>query len=134
MINKQELSKFKYLYRIYSSGDKVMHCEKYPIIYSNGEIVYFKTGRKRELSYIYFKNIKDEYTCIESRDLNYFGYYSDFDKYYFKVENFDSKKATEDAFKQKKKSELDSAKLAFERAEREYLQKKEKYDKLTTKY
>lgn len=128
-INVKELSKYKYIYRVYASEDKVIHCEKHPVIYSNSEVVYYKDGRKKEyLNYTPFRNVKDEYLGVTSKDLNYYGYY---EKYFWKVENFDSNKATEDAFEVKRKTELDNLKYELDRAELEYQLKKKKYEKLT---
>jgi hypothetical protein len=101
------------------------------VIYANCEIVYFKDARKKEyLNYTTFRNVRDEYIGITNKDLNYCGYY---DKYFWKVENFDSKKATQDVFEQKNKSELADAKADLERVEREYRLKMEKYNKLNSK-
>ena len=52
---KNNLSKCKYVYRIYRERDK-FHIEKYPIVYINSEVVYFKMGRKNYLEYISFSN------------------------------------------------------------------------------
>lgn len=129
-IDKKNLGKQKYIFRIYASEDKVIHCEKHPVIYLNSEVVYFKDTRKKEyLNNTKFNNVKDEYLGITSKDLSLYGWY---DNYFWKVENFDSKKATEDAFEQKRKTELERAKCDFERAEKEYLSKKASYEKLQT--
>lgn len=56
------LSKQKYIYRIYESDDKVLHCEKYPVIYINSQIVYYKDGRKKEyLNYTRISNVKEDF-------------------------------------------------------------------------
>lgn len=41
MQDKSKLSKNKYIYRLYVAG-KVLHVEKYPIIYSNKSYTYYK--------------------------------------------------------------------------------------------
>lgn len=48
MIDLKTLSKQKYIYRIYTLSDEVVHRERYPIIYANSKVVYFKDGRKQE--------------------------------------------------------------------------------------
>lgn len=131
MINKQELSKHKYIYRIYASDDKVIHCEKYPVVYSNSEVIYFKDARKKEhLNYTMFRNVKEEYLGITSNDVSSYGYY---DHYFWKVENFNSEKATSDVFEQKKKSELENAESTLRRAEQEYLRAKAILEKIKSK-
>lgn len=45
---KKNLSKCKYVYRIYKENNRY-NIEKYPIVYINSEVVYFKTGRKNYL-------------------------------------------------------------------------------------
>ena len=43
----------KYIYRVYASKDKVIHCEKNTIIYKNENYIYLKCGRKQQLDVIY---------------------------------------------------------------------------------
>lgn len=53
---KKNLSKYKYVYRIYKDSGVIadFHIEKYPIVYINEEVVYFKDGRKNWLTPITF--------------------------------------------------------------------------------
>ena len=53
---KRNLSKCKYIYRIYKENDS-FHIEKYPIVYINSEVVYFKTGRKNYIESMSFSNL-----------------------------------------------------------------------------
>lgn len=55
-MDKQNLSKYKYIYHIYEDKDKELHCSKYPIIYINSKVVYFKDARKQE----YLRDIRIE--------------------------------------------------------------------------
>lgn len=48
MTNFENLSKYKHIYRVYESDDKQIHCEKYPVVYANSKVVYFKDVRKQE--------------------------------------------------------------------------------------
>ena len=64
MLDMKNLSKLKYIYRIYESSDKILHLEKYPIIYINSEVVYFKMVRKQE----YIHNVKLENIKQEIKD------------------------------------------------------------------
>ena len=61
---KKNLSKCKYVYRIYKENDN-FHIEKYPIVYINSEAVYFKTVRKNDIERMNFnslwKNIKESF-------------------------------------------------------------------------
>ena len=53
-MDKQNLSKYKHIYRVYEDRDRELHCEKYPVIYINSEVVYFKDARKQE----YLNNVR----------------------------------------------------------------------------
>jgi hypothetical protein len=131
-MEKDKLSKQKYIYRIYASSDKVIHCERYPVIYINSKIVYFKDARLDEfLSYKSVSFIKDEYTGISPSDLHYSSYY---DEFFWKVENFDSQQATMDAFRAERNNEIANAELYMKQAEQSYLKRKEKYEELVKKY
>ena len=61
---KKNLSKCKYVYRIYKENDN-FHIEKYPIVYINSEVVYYKHVRKNDLERMNFnnfwKNIKESF-------------------------------------------------------------------------
>lgn len=61
---KKNLSKCKYVYRIYKENDN-FHIEKYPIVYINSEAVYFKTVRKNDIERMNFnslwKNINESF-------------------------------------------------------------------------
>ena len=65
---KKYLSKCKYVYRIYKK-DNTFHIEKYPIVYINSEVVYYKiyykNGRKESLCSCYFndqyRNVKESF-------------------------------------------------------------------------
>ena len=52
---KKNLSKCKYVYRIYNEHGN-FHIEKYPIVYINSEVVYFKTGRKNDIESMRFSS------------------------------------------------------------------------------
>lgn len=52
---KKNLSKCKYVYRIYREHGN-FHIEKYPIVYINSEVVYFKTGRKNDIESMSFSS------------------------------------------------------------------------------
>lgn len=61
---KKNLSKCKYVYRIYIEHEN-FHIEKYPIVYINSNIVYFKTGRKNVIEMMSFSdrwsNVKESF-------------------------------------------------------------------------
>ena len=87
MVDLNDLGKIKYIYRIYESRDEVLHCEKYPVVYINSKVVYFKDVRKQEyLNYVRISNVLDNFTQFYQN--NYFtNYYRPcFDKYFFSVE------------------------------------------------
>ena len=49
-INLNELSKIKYIYHVYEDPQRVIHCQKYPVIYINQHVVYYKAPGDTELS------------------------------------------------------------------------------------
>lgn len=61
---KKNLSKCKYVYRIYKENNN-FHIEKYPIVYINSDVVYFKNGRKKNIDCQSFsdrwKNVKESF-------------------------------------------------------------------------
>lgn len=64
---KNNLSKCKYLYRIYKENTN-FHIEKYPIVYINSECVYFKIGRKQEPGREYIRSLHIGINVKESFD------------------------------------------------------------------
>lgn len=65
-MNKSELSKRKYIYKVYQScGDNSFHIERYPIIYTNSAYVYFKVANKQELGRVDFRRIKDRISDLK---------------------------------------------------------------------
>ena len=64
-MDKSELSKHKYIYKIYQScSDNSFHIERYPIVYANSSYVYFKVANKQELGCVDFRRIKDRISII----------------------------------------------------------------------
>ena len=71
MTNFKNLSKYKHIYRVYESDDKQIHCEKYPVIYANSKVVYFKDARKQEyLNHVDTKRIKTNFEDAVNTALN----------------------------------------------------------------
>ena len=123
MLDLKNLSKIKYIYRIYEATDGILHCERFPVVYINSEVVYFKDARKKEyLNYIKVRNVTDNLTAFYNSG-NYVKYYSYFDKYFWNVEN-NIQEIYEDLKKQKAeaqiKDEKEKAMSRYERAKREY--------------
>ena len=70
-MDKQNLSKYKHIYRVYEDRDKELHYTKYPIIYINSKVVYFKDARKQEyLSYTTLNNVSDDFTSYAEKILS----------------------------------------------------------------
>ena len=123
MLDLNNLSKIKHIYRIYESSNGILHCEKFPVIYINSEVVYFKDARKKEmLSCVRVSNVTDNLTTLynNSNDIVYYRY---FDKYFWNVEN-----NIQEIYKKLKKKNLETqiknkkenATNRYERAKREY--------------
>lgn len=123
MADLNNLGKIKYIYRIYESSDEVLHCEKYPVVYINSKVVYFKDTRKQEhLNYVRFSNVLDNFTQFYKNSC--MGYYSScFDKYFFEME-INIEEIYADLKKQRemiRNKNEDQKKLdRYERAKREY--------------
>ena len=129
------LSKQKYIYRIYESRDGVLHYERYPVVYVNTNAVYFKNGRKNgALGWIYTQAVLDDVSCIDPREANAtpFGRYG-INKYIWKVDEDN----IEEVFTELKKRHLEIAeknrkewvKNRLEIAKREYELALEDYKK-----
>jgi hypothetical protein len=120
MLNLKELSKQKYIYRIYESSDRVLHCEKYPVIYINSEVVYYKDGRKKEcLNYARVSSVGNDFAKYYT---SY--YYSCFDGLFWNVDEPNIEKIYKDIREQmeitKKKDEKDKAEAKLNQAKLEY--------------
>ena len=122
----QNLSKIKHIYRIYESWNGVLHCEKFPVVYLNSKVVYFKDGRKQDfLCREYIQNVNDDFTdfCKNNH------YRSNFNEYFWNVEpNFQEvledlkrqrKEMLDKKEEQKKRDRLEKAKKEYETALKE---------------
>ena len=133
-MDAKNLSKQKYIYRIYESRDGKLHCEKYPIIYVNSMVVYFKDGRKNgSLGCTYIENILDDTTTINPARLAEEPqlYRCRFNRYFWKVDEEKIEEIFEDLTKQYAalsevnrkrwfKQRYEQAKIAYEIALEDY--------------
>lgn len=122
-MDKNNLSKLKYIYRIYESEDKKLHLERYPIVYINQEVVYFKTGRDNmKLPWVRCADVKDDFVEFGA------GYYGCalFNQYFWGL-----KTSVQDIFDhiQIEWSEYRNAELKTN-VERQYRAAKERYERL----
>lgn len=84
MIDTKGLGKIKYIYRIYESNDYKLHIEKYPVIYINSNVVYFKTGRKQEyLEHCELSRVYTDFMSLGKEELYRRGYYERRPRYWF---------------------------------------------------
>jgi len=104
-MDKENLSKMKYIYKIYSS-DSIVHCEKYPIVYINSENIYYKVARQSQLMRIDTKSVKD--CCNGIEDLNTRYYWSG-NSFFFQVVDFDSDRFTKEVFRKEISDKLERA-------------------------
>ena len=119
MVDLKNLSKIKHIYRIYESEDEVLHCEKYPVIYINSMVVYFKDTRKQgTLNYTNIDNVLDNLTVFYQDN-----YYPRFDRYFWNMETniqeiyADLKKQRDEI---RRKTEEERKRNRYEKAKREY--------------
>lgn len=69
-MDKQNLSKCKYVWIVYrGERDGSVHKEKYPVIYANNIVTYYKVGRGMDLSKITTSYIKDAPTQNDIKDI-----------------------------------------------------------------
>jgi hypothetical protein len=86
-MDKQNLSKYKYIYRIYEDRTGEVHCTKHPVIYINSKVVYFKDARKQEyLSYISVDGVSDDFASYTNEVLSK-PYYRSVNHYFWSVED-----------------------------------------------
>ena len=120
MLDIKNLSKYKYIYHIYKSEDNQLHMEHYPIIYINDYKVYFKTGRKQDLSYQYMKNIYN--TNEHENSLR--KYHKWYDKYILADDKTDVQNIFDDVKQQHQidvsKAEEKIAYIRYEKAKKEF--------------
>ena len=70
-MDKQNLSKYKHIYRVYEDSTGTIHCTKYPIIYINSKVVYFKDVRKQEyLNNVCINNVSDDFASYAEKMLS----------------------------------------------------------------
>ena len=126
ILDKQNLSKYKYIWRVYRGSEGKIHKEKFPVIYANGTNTYYKAGRSTALNTIATDYIKD---CPTQKDVESVvrHFHS---RYYWNIpDEIDSmfaaiKKAVEDENERKYIDETIKeyrlAKVRYERAKKAY--------------
>lgn len=136
MPDMKNLSKLKYIYRVYESSDKVLHIEKYPIIYINSKVVYFKDVRKQE--YIHRKDLNQVKDSFVDFYTSSWGDYPCFDRYFWNVETnvydiYNELKEKHEEFRinekiKKTKEQMENSKRMYERYLKEYEELKNKLE------
>lgn len=122
----KNLSKVKYIYRIYESDNEVLHIERYPVIYINSKVVYFKTASKQE--YLECKKItevSDDFVHFYQKIYTYWPLYSrvSFDEYFWNVETNVNKiyqDLIQQRYKMRHETDLERKRKKAEQAKREY--------------
>lgn len=69
-INIKNLSKYKYVYRIYIK-ESIIHHQIFPVVYANQNYLYFEENKKEQLSMIELKRKCYSYNCYSDIDLLY---------------------------------------------------------------
>jgi len=127
---KAELSKYvhKYIYHIYTKSG-VFHCERFPIVYINSDYVYFKTSGVKLLEHCKVENVIKPYSTSDLKfTSSIFGDY--FSKYYLDISEFSAEDAKEFLENNKTNRNIEYVEQEFKVAEKIYLDKKSKYEKL----
>ena len=128
-MDKQNLSKHKYIWVVYRGSDDYVHKEKYPVIYANNIVTYYKVGRSMSLNQISTSYIKDTPKENDIKDI--LRYHQK--KFYWNVPDsiIDLFSAIKDAVdKEAEQLYIETAIQRYEKAIREYTRAKEIYDKL----
>jgi len=130
MIDLKTLSKQKYIYRIYTLSDEVVHCERYPIIYANSKVVYFKDGRKQEyLNYANVNMVLDDFAEFYENTYLENTFLRGFDRYFWNTkeninEIYKDLKQRKEIIKKRKcedsaRVKLDKLKIEYEKVLKE---------------
>lgn len=86
-MDKQNLSKYKYIYRIYEDRTGEVHCTKHPVIYINSEVVYFKDARKQEyLANTSVDRVSDDFASF-AKDVLSRPFHWNVDSYFWNIED-----------------------------------------------
>lgn len=62
--DKENLSKIKFIYKLYKTVDNILHIERFPVIYINSTYVYYKQGSQEELSRIPLSSLSNSVSYI----------------------------------------------------------------------
>lgn len=76
MFDKKTLSKQKYIYTAYISSDGILHVEKFPVIYINKTLVYYKRPGIDTLGCKSIKDVYDSFKSLPYEKINTLYYYS----------------------------------------------------------
>ena len=86
-MDKQNLSKYKYIYRIYEDRTGELHCTKHPVVYINSKVVYFKDARKQEyLANTSVDRVSDDFASF-AKDVLPRPFHWNVDSYFWSVED-----------------------------------------------
>lgn len=86
-MDKQNLSKYKYIYRIYEDRTGAVHCTKHPVVYINSKVVYFKDARKQEyLGNTSIDGVSDDFASYAQNVLNSL-YHFNVNNYFWNIED-----------------------------------------------
>ena len=126
-INKKELSKKKYIYRLYEAKDGVPHVEKYPVIYINERYVYFKVATKSELGRV---DISDTYTSVVAygkKDAR--GWHTETKQCFFWEDNIIGQQLISNIESERNEALKAILKIDIQNAELRVIRRKAEYDK-----
>lgn len=138
-MDKQNLSKIKYIYRIYKSAeDNQVHIEKYPVVYVNSNYTYYKVANKQELQWVGTPKVYEtaKAACYE---LSKITRYWNLSFYFWDLDGFDIENSKyienlrREALKQKYESDLKQHKSLATRYKNHYDGEMEEIEKLEKK-
>lgn len=133
MIDKEQISKKKYVYHVYlshTSGDthvETLHIEKHPLIYANSSYLYYKDARYSRLSCIEMYRV---YDCLDLEKIKRFISNRSLNCYYWNVDEnapqlFNELRSIQNEVEKQRAidkitADYIAAKRAFERAKKKY--------------
>ena len=125
-MDTKNLSKIKYVYQIYSAK-RIVHCERFPVIYINSKYLWHKQPMSSELYKLRLSSVEDEFESSEQLILTS---RNEVNCFFFKVKDFNSSAVTSEVFAKVNGNVLEEAKMKMINARKNYTKLLENYEKL----
>lgn len=133
-IKKEDISKIKKIYVLYSSNDAIIHCEEFPVAYANSKYIYYIQSGGDELMRVDTASVRNKLSSPDGILL--IGTYVSRigTRYYLEVENFDSQAFTAAIYKNTIEDKNREALKLIDRKTKELQDAKAEYEALKKRY